>query len=164
MSCSFPIWGFMADRESIFLVFFVNSIQQQTTGQFLPYVTSAFSSHSLIPVIGIVSNITTGVMKPPLAKILDVFGRCEGLILSLLFSIIGLILMASCTSVRVYAAAQVFYWLGYKYVFSAFVIILVACFSPLKLSLPILRPYPIESLCSHSQHLHSSSMSGQAQK
>lgn len=90
-------------------------MQQQTTGQFLPYVTSAFSSHSLIPVIGIVSNITTGVMKPPLAKILDVFGRFEGLFISLLFSILGLILMASCTSVEIYAAATIFYWLGYKY-------------------------------------------------
>ena len=86
---------------SIFLVFFINSMQQQTTGQFLPYVTSAFSLHSLIPVIGIVSNITTGVMKPPLAKILDVFGRFEGLAISLLFSVIGLILMASCTSVHI---------------------------------------------------------------
>jgi len=89
-------------------------MQQQTTGQFLPYVTSAFASHSLISVIGIVSNITTGVMKPPLAKILDVFGRFEGLFISLLFSILGLVLMAACTGVNVYAAAQVFYWLGYK--------------------------------------------------
>jgi MFS family permease len=102
--------------RSIFLVYFVNSMQQQTTGQFLPYVTSAFASHSLIPVIGIVSNITTGVMKPPLAKILDVFGRFEGLFISLLFSVLGLVLMAACTGVNVYAAAQVFYWLGYKYV------------------------------------------------
>ena len=107
-------------------------MQQQTTGQFLPYVTSAFSSHSLIPVIGIVSNITTGVMKPPLAKILDVFGRFEGLLISLLFSILGLVLMASCTSVRIYAAATIFYWLGYKLPFFNFCLIVVACFSPLK--------------------------------
>jgi len=53
-------------------------------------------------------------MKPPLAKILDVFGRFEGLFISLLFSILGLVLMAACTGVNVYAAAQVFYWLGYK--------------------------------------------------
>jgi len=99
---------------SIFLVYFINSMQQQTTGQFLPYVTSAFSLHSLIPVIGIISNITTGVMKPPLAKILDVFGRFEGLAISLLFSVLGLILMASCTSVQIYAAANIFYWVGYK--------------------------------------------------
>jgi fucose permease len=99
---------------SIFLCFFINSMQQQTTGQFVPYVTSAFSLHSLIPVIGIVSNITTGVMKPPLAKILDVFGRFEGLALSLLCSILGLVLMASCTSVQIYAAANIFYWVGYK--------------------------------------------------
>src|ERR1700733_5614014 len=112
---------------SIFLVFFINSMQQQTTGQFLPYVTSAFSLHSLIPVIGIVSNITTGVMKPPLAKILDVFGRFEGLAISLLFSVIGLILMASCTSVQIYAAANIFYWVGYKSSLPMTELMTVAC-------------------------------------
>jgi len=118
-------------------------MQQQTTGQFLPYVTSAFASHSLIPVIGIVSNITTGVMKPPLAKILDVFGRFEGLFISLLFSILGLVLMAACTGVNVYAAAQVFYWLGYKYyVNPSFPTLMAAvCFSPWKL----LSPTPLRS-------------------
>jgi fucose permease len=119
---------------SIFLVFFINSMQQQTTGQFLPYVTSAFSLHSLIPVIGIVSNITTGVMKPPLAKILDVFGRFEGLAISLLFSVIGLILMASCTSVQIYAAANIFYWVGYKSSLPMTELMTVACSSPSKSS------------------------------
>jgi hypothetical protein len=90
-------------------------MQEQTTNQLVPYVTSAFASHSLIPVIGIVANITTGVMKPPLAKILDVFGRFEGLLLSLICSLLGLVLMASCNGVQVYAAAQVFYWVGYRY-------------------------------------------------
>jgi hypothetical protein len=100
-------------------VYFINSMQQQTTGQFLPYVTSAFSAHSLLTVIGIIANIITGVMKPPLAKILDVSGRFEGLAVSLVFSVLGLVLMASCHSVQIYAAASVFYWVGYKYI-SAF--------------------------------------------
>jgi len=130
-------------NHSIFLVYFINSMQQQTTGQFVPYVTSAFSLHSLIPVIGIVSNITTGVMKPPLAKILDVFGRFEGLAISLLFSVLGLILMASCTTVQIYAAANIFYWVGYKYT-PKNIAYVVACFLRLKLSSPTLRPYQIE--------------------
>jgi fucose permease len=113
MSC-IALPRFAELTPSIFLVYFVNSMQQQTTGQFLPYVTSAFSSHSLIPVIGIVSNIVTGVMKPPLAKILDVFGRFEGLTISLVCQLLGLVLMASCTSVQIYAAATIFYWVGYK--------------------------------------------------
>ena len=135
-------------------------MQQQTTGQFLPYVTSAFNSHSLIPVIGIVSNITTGVMKPPLAKILDVFGRFEGLFISLIFSILGLVLMASCKSVQIYAAATIFYWLGYKCTSSTSVLIVVACSSLLKSSLQILPRFPVEFSCSPLPPRHSSSMSG----
>jgi fucose permease len=129
---------------SIFLVFFINSMQQQTTGQFLPYVTSAFSLHSLIPVIGIISNITTGVMKPPLAKILDVFGRFEGLAVSLLFSVLGLILMASCTSVQIYAAANIFYWVGYKSVPAMTQLIVVECSSPSRSLSPIHHLCPTE--------------------
>lgn len=83
-------------------------------------------------------------MKPPLAKILDVFGRFEGLAVSLLFSVLGLILMASCTSVQIYAAANIFYWVGYKSAASRKQLILVACFSPSKSLLPIHHHFQTE--------------------
>ena len=66
---------------SIFLVFFVNSLQQQITGNLTPYVTSAFAKHALIPVMGIVSSLVSGITKLPLAKLLDVWGRTQGFIL-----------------------------------------------------------------------------------
>lgn len=54
------------------------------------------------------SSIIGGLSKLPLAKILDTWGRPQGLALSLILWVLGFILMAACKNVETYAAAQVF--------------------------------------------------------
>lgn len=71
------------------MIFFLNSLQQQVTGNLTAYVTSAFFMHSLVSTIAIVSNIVGGALKLPIAKLLDMWGRAEGFTLMLLFTIIG---------------------------------------------------------------------------
>lgn len=100
--------------RSVFMVYFVNSLQQQITGNLLPYVMSDFASHSLVPVTGIVSQILGGVLKLPIAQLIDVWGRPQGLVIMIALCTIGLILMAVCNNVQTYAAAQCFYWVGYN--------------------------------------------------
>lgn len=78
-----------------------------------PYVTSAFRLHSLTAATGIMSSIIGGLSKIPLAKLLDMWGRPQGLLLSLCVWIVGYIMMASCQNVETYAAAQVFSSTGY---------------------------------------------------
>jgi len=58
------------------------------------------------------SGVIGGVLKLPLAKILDIFGRPQGFALMAGFLVVGLILMAACNNVQTYAAAQIFYWIG----------------------------------------------------
>ncbi|KAL6401135.1 siderophore iron transporter mirb [Ilyonectria robusta] len=87
-------------------------MQQGAMGSITPYVTSAFAAHSLTPTVSIFSNIIGGVFQLSLAKILDVFGRPQGYLLSVFFATIGLIMMAACNNVETYAAAQVFYTVG----------------------------------------------------
>ncbi|KAL1957863.1 hypothetical protein VTO42DRAFT_5428 [Malbranchea cinnamomea] len=96
----------------IFLVFFVSSLQQQIATNLTPYVTSAFSKHSLLSTTQIVSSIIGAVAKLPIAKIVNIWGRAEGYISMVAICSIGLIMMARCRSVEMYAAAQVFYWIG----------------------------------------------------
>ncbi|KAA8911471.1 major facilitator superfamily domain-containing protein [Sphaerosporella brunnea] len=98
----------------IFLIFFMNSLQQQVTGNLTAYVTSAFAMHSLVSTIAIVSNIVGGVFKLPIAKLCDIWGRPEVFVIMLILTIIGLAMMASCKTVSVYAGAQVFYWVGFN--------------------------------------------------
>ncbi|RSL75945.1 hypothetical protein BHE90_013732 [Fusarium euwallaceae] len=96
----------------IWLVFFTDSLQQQISNSLLPYVVSSFGLHGLMSATGIVSNLVAGVSKLPLARIIDVIGRVQGLLIMLFCVVMSLILMAVCNNVQTYAAAQVFFWTG----------------------------------------------------
>lgn len=92
---------------SIFLCSFASALQWQIISNLTPYVTSEFSSHSLIPTISIVASVLSGVLKLPIAKIIDLWGRPQGLFVVVVLATVGLVLMASCSNIRTYAAAQV---------------------------------------------------------
>ncbi|KAM0455005.1 hypothetical protein ACHAPV_008147 [Trichoderma viride] len=98
----------------IWVIYFVDTMQQGATGTLTPWVTSAFQEHSLTPTVNVISSIIGGVWKLTLAKILDIFGRPQGYLISIMFTTLGLIMMAACNNVETYAAAQVFYWVGYN--------------------------------------------------
>lgn len=52
------------------------------------------------------------VIKPPMAKIADVFGRFEAFCVCILIYVLGYIQMAASTNVQTYASAQIFYSAG----------------------------------------------------
>ena len=96
----------------IWLIYFVEGLLTSTQGALIPYVISDYASHSLIPTVSIISTILGGVTNFTIAKILDVFGRPTGFNVSLLIATLGLIMLAACSSVELYAAALVFYTVG----------------------------------------------------
>lgn len=73
----------------------------------IPYVTSDFSSHSLLNVIYIVASAISAAVYIPLAKVLDVWGRAEGFLLMTIFATLGLVLMAVCHNLPTFCAAYV---------------------------------------------------------
>lgn len=101
----------------IWIIYFVMLMQQSALANLTPFVTSSFQEHSLTPTVSVISSIVGGVFKLSLAKILDVFGRPQGYLLSIWLCTIGLIMMAACNSVELYAAAQVFYTVGQNCLF-----------------------------------------------
>lgn len=98
----------------VWFVYFLDSLQQNVTANFTPWVTSAFRMHSLTPVTNILSSLVGGLWKLSLAKILDVWGRPQGYAMSVLVLTSGLAMMALCANVEMYCAAQVLYWIGYN--------------------------------------------------
>ncbi|KAF2453695.1 major facilitator superfamily domain-containing protein [Lineolata rhizophorae] len=98
----------------IFIIYFVDSMQQNVTAALNPYVTSSFALHSLTAATNIMSNIIGGLFKLPLAKILDIWGRPQGYFAMIVVLTVGIVMMAGCNNVETYAAAQVFYWVGYN--------------------------------------------------
>ncbi|KAL2815852.1 MFS general substrate transporter [Aspergillus cavernicola] len=96
----------------IWFIYFVTSMQEGVIRSLTPYVTSSFYLHSLTAATSIMSSIIGGLSKIPLAKILDTWGRPQGIFLALVIWVVGFIMMAACDSVQTYAAAQVFFSVG----------------------------------------------------
>ncbi|KGO36746.1 Major facilitator superfamily domain, general substrate transporter [Penicillium expansum] len=96
----------------IWFIYFVTSIQEVVIRSLNPYVTSAFMLHSLTAATSIMANIIGGLSKIPLAKILDSWGRPQGMTLMLIIWVVGFVMMAACDNVQTYAAAQVFSSVG----------------------------------------------------
>ncbi|KAI4211825.1 MAG: hypothetical protein LQ351_005467 [Letrouitia transgressa] len=88
----------------------------------------AFSLHSLVSTVLVVQQVVNGrlscakivetllieiaVIKPPMAKIANVFGRLEAFCISVFLYIIGYIQMAGSNNVKTFASAQIFYSAG----------------------------------------------------
>ncbi|QSS52857.1 siderophore iron transporter [Histoplasma capsulatum var. duboisii H88] len=96
----------------IWVITFVDPMQQGMSNSLLPYVTSSFRLHSLKASTMIMSNIIGGLIKLPLAKVLDIRGRPQGFLIMVGALTIGLVMMAACNNFKTYAAAQAFYWVG----------------------------------------------------
>jgi len=75
--------------NSVFLVFFLISLQQQTQFGVSYYVTSSFSALPLTGTTSILSGIIGGVIKLPTAKFVDLVGRAEGFAIMTTSAIIG---------------------------------------------------------------------------
>ncbi|CAG8142594.1 unnamed protein product [Penicillium salamii] len=102
----------MVAYVSIFLMAFCTSLEGQTVMSLSAYATSAFSKHSLISTVLVIQNVVNAVIKPPMAKVADVFGRFEAFCVSILIYMLGYIQMAGSTNVQTYASAQIFYSAG----------------------------------------------------
>ncbi|KNG84593.1 siderophore iron transporter mirB [Aspergillus nomiae NRRL 13137] len=106
-------WSLGSAYVLMWLLYFVNAFQSSITGNLSAYITSGFESHSLIPTIGVVSSVMSAATYMPLAKILNLWDRSIGFLIMVLFSILGLVLSATCSNIATYCAAQVFYSIGF---------------------------------------------------
>ncbi|KAI0095891.1 MFS general substrate transporter [Daldinia grandis] len=96
----------------LWLVSFVSALLSSIDTSLSPYVTSSFSRHGLLAVINIAARVIGGVVTLSLGKLIDIRGRMEGFVGSLLLITVGMIMKATCQNVETYAAAQVFTWVG----------------------------------------------------
>lgn len=88
------------------------SLEQQTTINLTVFATSAFAAHSLVSTVMVVQGVVNAVIKPPMSKIADVFGRFESFSIAVALYVIGYCQQAGSNNVRTYASAQIFYSAG----------------------------------------------------
>ncbi|OGM50769.1 siderochrome-iron transporter (Sit1) [Aspergillus bombycis] len=97
----------------IFLVAYVYGLDGQLRGTYQPLATSAYAKHSLLTTINVLRSVIAAAAQPTAAKIADVFGRVELILLSVFFYTIGTIVEACADDVQTFCAGAVLYQVGY---------------------------------------------------
>ena len=80
----------------------------------LYYAYSSFSTAPQVTTANILSSIIGGVIKLPIAKLLNIWGRAEGFVLFLGVYVVGIIIMAACNGPNGYAAGYTIFYVGYS--------------------------------------------------
>lgn len=92
---------------------FASSIQLQST-------QIGLGEKSVLPAIGtasILGAIIGGVLKLPIAKTLNLWGRAEAWFLFLGVYIVGIIILTTFTGTAGYSAGYTLYWIGYDAIY-----------------------------------------------
>ncbi|KAK9244463.1 major facilitator superfamily domain-containing protein [Lipomyces tetrasporus] len=92
----------------LFLLAFIASLGTQVTSLLTPFATSEFHVHSLLATVQVVQGILFAVVKAPMAKVANTFGRLEAFLLAIGFVAIGYLQMSLARGVASYTSAQVF--------------------------------------------------------
>ncbi|KAL4819948.1 siderophore iron transporter mirB [Aspergillus spinulosporus] len=98
---------------SMWMLYFVNGLNNNLTSNLSAYITSDFSAHSLLTIISVVTSVMGAACLMPIAKVLNLWDRTVGVCIMILIAIIGLIMMACCNNIATYCAAQAFYTVGF---------------------------------------------------
>ncbi|KAK5062596.1 hypothetical protein LTR84_004669 [Exophiala bonariae] len=108
MAQVWPKWALYFTYAWVWVIYFIDAFEGPTGWQLTPYVTSEFSLHGLTAITGVVAQLVAGLSRLPLAKLIDVWGRPEGLAICVTLMTLGSIMMAATNNVQTYAAAEVF--------------------------------------------------------
>ncbi|GAA5968346.1 hypothetical protein JCM21900_000981 [Sporobolomyces salmonicolor] len=104
--------GLFTIYAGVYLISTLTSLEGNTTPTIEPYFLSLLGEHSMLSSVVIVTSIAFAVGKPPFTKILDVFGRAEGVCLAATLYSLGYLLTAVATDVKVYVFARALAALG----------------------------------------------------
>ncbi|KAJ5247672.1 hypothetical protein N7468_002655 [Penicillium chermesinum] len=101
----------------IWVCFFALAFHQSMIPTFGLFAYADFQNAPQITTANIAGILIGGILKLPLAKILNLFGRAEGLFMALVAYVMGIIILAACTGPASYATGYVFYWIGYDLIY-----------------------------------------------
>jgi MFS family permease len=80
-------------------------------------IEGSFSQAPQVTTAYITAAIVGGVLKLPLGKTLNLWGRGEALLFSVVIYLIGMILLAACNGPSSFAAGYTLYWIGYYFIY-----------------------------------------------
>ncbi|KAL4811065.1 major facilitator superfamily domain-containing protein [Aspergillus unguis] len=101
----------------IWVCFFLLALQSAVSGAVIQNAYSNFAGAPQVATASILYSIIGGVLKLPIAKVLNLWGRAEGFLIFLFVYILGLIIVAACNNPDSYAAGYVLFYVGYNVLF-----------------------------------------------
>ncbi|KAH8809296.1 putative siderochrome-iron transporter [Xylogone sp. PMI_703] len=101
----------------IWVCFFMLALQSAIGNNVIYYAYSSFTTAPAVTTAQILASVIGGVIKLPIAKLLNIWGRAEGFALFVGVYLLGIILIASCNGPSGYAAGYVLYWVGYDAIY-----------------------------------------------
>ncbi|KAB2577145.1 Siderophore iron transporter 1 [Lasiodiplodia theobromae] len=97
----------------VFIIAYSYSLDGTVRYTYQTTATASFQNHSLLASINVVRSVIAAVAQPTAAKIADVFGRIELVLVSIFFYVLGTIIEAVSNDVATFCAGAVLYQLGY---------------------------------------------------
>ncbi|EPE03131.1 siderophore iron transporter 1 [Ophiostoma piceae UAMH 11346] len=97
----------------VFLIAYAYGLDGTVRYTFQAYATASYAQHSLLSSINVLRSVIAAAAQPTAAKIADIFGRVELVIVSIVFYVVGTIIEASSTGVSSFAGGAVLYQIGY---------------------------------------------------
>lgn len=99
------------------MCFFLLALQSAISSNVINYAYAEFQQAPQVATANILYSIIGGVLKLPIAKILNVWGRAEGFLIFVAVYTLGLIIVAACNGPDSYAAGYVLFWVGYNAIY-----------------------------------------------
>ncbi|KAJ5310633.1 uncharacterized protein N7443_003094 [Penicillium atrosanguineum] len=98
---------------SVFLVAYVYGLDGTVRYTYQPYATQSYGQHSLLATVNVLRAVIAAAAQPTAAKIADVFGRIELIIVSIFFYTLGTIIETFAKNMETFCAGAVIYQIGY---------------------------------------------------
>ncbi|KAK7542476.1 major facilitator superfamily domain-containing protein [Phyllosticta citribraziliensis] len=114
------VWGrktIYALYAWIWVCFFMLAFHSSISSNVLVYAYAGFKTAPQISTASILGTIIGGVLKLPIAKLINIWGRAEGLMFFVAVYVLGIIIEAACNGPNGYAAGYVLYWIGYDAIY-----------------------------------------------
>ncbi|KAL1849382.1 hypothetical protein VTK73DRAFT_9888 [Phialemonium thermophilum] len=101
----------------IWVCYFMLALQSAILNNVTYLAYGSFQSAPQVSTAYILSSVIGGVLKLPIAKVLNLWGRAEGFLVFVGVYLLGMVIIASCSGPNGYAAGYVLYWIGYDAVY-----------------------------------------------
>lgn len=98
---------------AIFVVGYAYGLESQVRSAYQPYATASFNLHSYLATINVLRSVVAVAIQPTAAKIADVFGRFEVVLVSTVLYTLGITIEATAQSVTTYCVGSIVYQMGY---------------------------------------------------